>query len=166
MKPGQILVADQDGVQVIKMVGDVRLTLCVSFDQFINSMFKGGLLCSILFDLNEAESIDSTTLGLMAKIALLSKEKCGVMPVVFSTNPSINRLLETMGFEDIFEIIREEQPADHYKHFVSPCKHITDAGVDEESAKERVLEAHHILMQLNDSNRETFRDLINTLEGR
>ena len=36
---GQILVADHQGVYVIKMVGDVRLTLCVSFDH-LNSTCK------------------------------------------------------------------------------------------------------------------------------
>ncbi len=159
MEPGQILVANQEGTQVIKMVGDVRLTLCVSFDKFIESMFSGRNPCSVLFDLTQAEAIDSTTLGLMAKIAILARERCDVVPVVFSTNSGINRLLDTMGFDDIFEIVEE------CKEFSKPCKHLTMADLDEDSAKERVLEAHHILMQLNAANQETFRDLVNTLEG-
>lgn len=158
MQPGQILVADQDNTHVIKMVGDVRLTLCVSFDKFIDSMFKGNRFCSVVFDLTEASAVDSTTLGLMAKIAILSRERCDRTPVVFSTNPTVDRLLETMGFDDIFQIIhsRAECPV--------PCRHL-NPEVDESSARKRVLEAHHILMQLNESNRETFRDLVNTLEG-
>jgi len=159
MQPGQILVAEHDGVHVIKMVGDVRLTLCVSFDKFIDDLFKGEDFCSILFDLTEADAIDSTTLGLMAKIAILSRERCDVVPVVFSTNPSINRLLDTMGFDDIFEIVHEARDC-------GPCKHISMTDADEDSARERVLEAHNILMRLNETNQETFRDLVNTLEGR
>jgi len=159
MQPGQILVADHNGTYVIRMIGDVRLTLCVSFDKFIDSMFQGSDFCSILFDLTDAEAIDSTTFGLMAKIALLSKDRCGIVPVVYSTNPSVNRLLETMGFEDILEIV-------HQPHEVcAPCKHICIADLDEVSAKKRVLEAHSILMQLNEANRETFRDLVNSLEN-
>jgi anti-anti-sigma factor len=160
MQPGQILVAKHEGVHVIRLVGDVRLTLCVSFDKFIEAMFKGEKFCSILFDLTEADAIDSTTLGLMAKIAILSRERCDVVPVVFSTNSGINRLLDTMGFDDIFEIIHEAHD------FKTPCRHLSVADIDEESARERVLEAHNILMRLNESNRETFRDLVNTLEGR
>lgn len=160
MEPGQILVATQEGAQVIKLVGDVRLTLCVSFDKFIESMFNGKSPCSVVFDLTQAIAIDSTTLGLMAKIAILTRERCDVVPVVFSTNSDINRLLETMGFDDIFEIVQEEHA------FSKPCRHLSVADMDEDCAKERVLEAHHILMQMNASNRETFRDLVNTLEGR
>lgn len=160
MEQGQILVANQDDTQVIKLVGDVRLTLCVSFDKFIDSMFSGHTPCRVLFDLTQALAIDSTTLGLMAKIALLTRERCDYVPVVFSTNSSINRLLDTMGFDDIFEIVQEQH------EFSKPCRHLSIDDIDEASAKERVLEAHHILMQLNAANRETFRDLVNTLEGR
>lgn len=161
MQPGQILVAESDGTHVIKLVGDVRLTLCVSFDEFIETMFNGGGICSIVFDLTGACCVDSTTLGLMAKIAILSKERCDIVPVVFSTNPTVNRLLDTMGFDDIFEIV-------HDKHcFDKPCRHLNALDlIDEDSAKERVLEAHSILMQMNESNRNSFRDLVNTLEGR
>jgi anti-anti-sigma regulatory factor len=89
MKTGQILVADHNGVYVIKMMGDVRLTLCISFDQFIDAMFKSENFTSVLFDLSDAEAIDSTTLGLMAKISILGQERRGVIPVILASNPSI-----------------------------------------------------------------------------
>ncbi|TQV78708.1 STAS domain-containing protein [Exilibacterium tricleocarpae] len=158
MQPGQILVAEHDGVYVIKMVGDVRLTLCISFDQFIDSMLEDSDFCSILFDLTGAEAIDSTTLGLMAKISILGNQRRGIVPVVVSTNPSINRLLESMGFEDIFEIIHEPAAA------VTDATCLPVAEVSEQVVKGKVLEAHRILMGLNETNRETFRDLVKSLE--
>lgn len=159
MRPGQILVADHDGVYVIKMVGDVRLTLCISFDQFIDNMLNQANFSAVLFDLSDAEAIDSTTLGLMAKISLQGQDRHGVNPVVLSTNPSINRLLETMGFHDIFTIVSELQTP------VNP-EHALVAEVTEESqVKDRVLEAHKILMGLNRENRETFRNLVKMLES-
>lgn len=159
MKPGQILVADHSGVYVIKMIGDVRLTLCISFDQFIDTMFKSEAFTSVLFDLSEAEAIDSTTLGLMAKISILGQERRGITPVILASNPSIHRILQTMGFGDIFSIVDRldspalaEQPLDCVK-----C--------DEQEVKEKVLEAHKILMGLNASNADTFRNLVNMLEN-
>lgn len=160
MQPGQILVADTGSRQVIKLVGDVRLTLCVSFDKFISTLFKRNSVQPVVFDLTEATAIDSTTLGLMAKIALFSQERGATLPLVFSTDPSIDRLLETMGFGDIMEIVHERHTCG------TPTQRLNPAGINEESARERVLEAHHILMDLNESNRETFRDLVRTLEGR
>jgi anti-anti-sigma factor len=159
MKAGQILVADHSGVYVIKMLGDVRLTLCISFDQFIDGMFKSENFTSVLFDLSEAEAIDSTTLGLMAKISILGQERQGITPVILASNPSIHRILQTMGFGDIFTIVDKldapllaEQP-------------LNCARCDEQEVKEKVLEAHKILMGLNASNADTFRNLVNMLEN-
>lgn len=160
MRPGQILVADHDGVYVIKMLGDVRLTLCISFDQFIDTMFSRDDFSEVMFDLSEAEAIDSTTLGLMAKIALQGREQRGITPVVYSTNESINRLLQTMGFHEIFTIVKDlESP-------LEPAQPLPADTSEEYQVKEKVLEAHKILMGLNKENRETFRNLVKMLEER
>lgn len=159
MKAGQILVADHNGVYVIKMVGDVRLTLCISFDQFIDAMFKSENFTSVLFDLSDAEAIDSTTLGLMAKISILGQDRRGVMPVILASNPSIQRILQTMGFGDIFTII------DKLDAPVLAQQPLNCINCDEQEVKEKVLEAHKILMGLNANNADTFRNLVNMLES-
>lgn len=159
MKTGQILVADHNGVYVIKMLGDVRLTLCISFDQFIDAMFKSESFTSVLFDLSDAEAIDSTTLGLMAKISILGQERRGIMPVILASNPSIQRILQTMGFADIFTIV------DKLDAPVLAEQPLNCINCDEQEVKEKVIEAHKILMGLNASNADTFRNLVNMLEN-
>ncbi|MCE3252919.1 MAG: anti-sigma factor antagonist [Cellvibrio sp.] len=159
MKAGQILVADHNGVYVIKMVGDVRLTLCISFDQFIDAMFKSENFTSVLFDLSDAEAIDSTTLGLMAKISILGQDRRGIVPVILASNPSIQRILQTMGFGDIFTII------DKLDAPVLAQQPLNCINCDEQEVKEKVLEAHKILMGLNANNADTFRNLVNMLES-
>lgn len=158
MRPGQILVADHLGVYIIKMIGDVRLTLCISFDKFINAMLAELNFSSVLFDLSEAEAVDSTTLGLMAKISLLAQEKRGITPLILATNASIQRILQTMGFADIFTIV------DKLEVEFSPEKNLTAIECDENQVKEKVIEAHKILMGLNANNHETFRNLVAMLE--
>lgn len=159
MKPGQILVADHQGVYVIKMLGDVRLTFCVSFDQFIDSMFSDSEFSSVIFDLSNAEAIDSTTLGLMAKISILSQEHFQIVPIVLATNPSIQRILQTMGFADIFTIV-EKLDAPMLAERELHC-----GTADEQAVKARVLEAHKILMGMNEKNADAFRDLVNMLQN-
>ena len=159
MRPGQILVADHAGVYVIKMAGDVRLTLCISFDQFIDAMLASPVFSSVLFDLSAAEAVDSTTLGLMAKISLLAQEKREVTPVILATNASIQRILDTMGFADIFTIVNKLEVD------IAPDKVLTPIECDEQEVKEKVLEAHKILMSLNEKNHETFKNLVNMLEN-
>ena len=158
MRPGQILVADHVGVYIIKMTGDVRLTLCISFDRFINTMLAEPNFSSVLFDLSEAEAVDSTTLGLMAKISLLAQEKRDITPLILATNASIQRILQTMGFADIFTIV------DKLEVEFTPEKNLTAIECDENQVKEKVLEAHKILMGLNEKNHETFRNLVAMLE--
>jgi anti-anti-sigma factor len=158
MNPGQILVADHQGVYVIKLKGDVRLNFCISFDQFIDAMLADPLLASILFDLADAEAVDSTTLGLMAKISLLSQEKRNITPVILANNSSIKRVLHSMGFADIFSIV------DKLDSSLTPSRSLCCDDQNALVIKERVIEAHKILMSLNEQNADTFKNLVKMLE--
>jgi len=164
MSSGEIKVAEHDGVYVIKMEGDVRLTLCLSFDEFIENMFEAPNFCSVVFDLSAAEAIDSTTLGLMAKISIKGRAHHYKDPTVVSSNPSITRLLGSMGFEDIFRIV---DGPDHIRseNLSSGGMPLAENVKDEQLVQERVLEAHKLLMAMNDANHDTFRELVDTLEN-
>lgn len=158
MQSGQIFVAEIDGANVIKFVGDVRLTLCISFDNFIDHMYRKSQCSSVLFDLRDAASIDSTTLGLMAKISILFQDRFHKLPIVVSPDEGINHLLDSMGFDDIFEIVPSiDQEFENIEQ-------LPEEGIDEDSARSKVIEAHKILMSLNEENRNEFHDLINSLE--
>ncbi len=157
---GRILVADHLGVYVIKMVGDVRLTLCVSFDQYIETLFGKNDFCTILFDLSDVEGLDSTTLGLIAKIAVKSENIKNIQPMIICSSLDVIKLLTSMGIDSVCQII-DSPPSDY-------CPTQTFSGLsvcddDEGVVKEKVLEAHCVLMGLNDSNHETFKDLVQTL---
>ena len=158
MNKGVIRVADHEGVYVIKMSGDVRLTLCLSFDGFIDEMFGAENFCSVMFDLCDAQAIDSTTLGLMAKISIGARTLGYENPIVVSSNPSITRLLVSMGFEDIFNIVREADCG------IGAGKKLSEQLAPENEVQRRVLDAHKILVDLNAKNENTFRELIESLE--
>ncbi len=158
MKSDTIYVAEHEGVNVIRMVGDVRLTLCLSFDAFIDHILSQKNFKSVVFDLTQARAIDSTTLGLMAKIAILGQRKQHPKPLVISSDTGITRLLVSMGFEDIFHIV------DHADMHVQADIPLA-ANIEEEQAiKNTILNAHKTLSEMNDLNEQTFKELINTLE--
>ncbi|TVZ38402.1 anti-anti-sigma factor [Alteromonadaceae bacterium 2753L.S.0a.02] len=163
MSSGDIKVAEHEGVYVIKMEGDVRLTLCLSFDEFIEKMFDAPDFCSVVFDLSDAEAIDSTTLGLMAKISIKGRALHFDDPTVVSSNPSITRLLASMGFEDIFNIVESAQALARVTP--QPAVVLDEKIYDERSVQARVIEAHKLLMAMNDANHDTFRELVDTLEN-
>lgn len=161
MNRGVIRVASHDGVYVIKMEGDVRLTLCISFDDFINNMFSAENFCSVMFDLCDSQAIDSTTLGLMAKISIGARAQGYEMPIVVSDNPSITRLLVSMGFDDIFNIVGETNMQVARIEGGALAENITP----ESDIQRKVLEAHRTLVQLNARNANTFKELIESLEN-
>ncbi len=158
MSTGTIQFAEQDGTFVLKFVGEVRLTLCSALDATIERIFKACNFSSIVIDLTEAHSIDSTTLGLLAKLSILSRKTVGLLPTVVTTHPDISRLLESMGFDQVFNIVDRPLPC-------PDClADLPEQDQSEEVVKAKVLEAHRILMDLNESNRTAFRDLVSALE--
>ncbi|MEE4361120.1 MAG: STAS domain-containing protein [Pseudomonadales bacterium] len=159
MDSGRILVGDHDGVYVIKFVGDVRVTLCATMDAFLRGLLEREDFRSVIVDLQETSGIDSTSLGLLAKLSLETQRRFGVVPTLVSTNPDITRVLTAMGFGDVFHIL--ESPLTE----TGQLGELPRIESDEEAMRQRVIDAHRTLMQLNESNRNCFRDLVLALEG-
>lgn len=154
---GRIQMAEQGGVYVLRFIGDVRLNLCSSLDDSIDAIFRSSNYASVVIDLTSAENLDSTTLGILAKLSLRARAAGCLLPTVIITSPDIRRLLESMGFEQLFNIVDSPVPCPECLHDL-PIQ-----AVSEDEVKRRVLEAHRILMSLNEHNRQAFRDLVNSL---
>lgn len=159
MNTGRIQFAEAEGTFVLKFIGDVRLTLCAALDAYIEKIFSALHFDAIVIDLSETEAIDSTSLGLLAKLSILSQQKVGFMPTLVSQHDDMNRLLQSMGFDQVFNIVSEPQPTD------ADLRDLPGQMLSEALVKDKVLEAHRILMDLNEHNREAFRDLVSTLES-
>ena len=156
---GQILVGEHEANYLIKMVGDVRVTLCTSLNQYISTIFKRDSVDSVLIDLREAEGLDSTTLGLLAKLALHSKRKYGIVPLLFCTNEGILKTLNVMALAELFDIVSSAN-ADEIPLSELPC------NPDEERARLDVLEAHKLLIEINPGCEAEFLDLLSYLEDK
>ena len=158
MSDCRISAASNEGAHVLKLEGDVRLTMCTALDHYFQSMFAEPGFVSVWVDVTEADGLDSTTLGMLAQLAIQTKERFAFRPAIFSTNPSIDRLLDTMGFNQLFERRSECCNTDAAIQEIPavPC----EAG----EVKRQVLEAHRTLMSMSDDNADAFKDLVSTLE--
>lgn len=159
MSTGKIQFAEAEGTFVLKFIGDVRLTLCAALDAYIEKIFSALTFESIIIDLTETEGIDSTSLGLLAKLSILSKQKVGLLPTLVSDHEDMNRLLYSMGFDQVFNIVSQAAPSN------AELEDLPGQILSEELVRDKVLEAHRILMNLNENNREAFRDLVSSLES-
>ena len=158
MSDCRICAASNEGAHVLKLEGAVRLTMCTALDQYFQSMFAEPGFMSVWVDVTEADGLDSTTLGMLAQLAIQTKERFDFRPAIFSTNPSIDRLLDTMGFDQLFERRSECCNTD------SAIEEIPSVPCEEGEVKKQVLEAHRTLMSISDENADAFKDLVSSLE--
>jgi anti-anti-sigma factor len=159
MQSGKIEVATNEGTYVVKLSGDVRLNLCSALESYLDDMFLDEAFKTVLIDLSDAEGVDSTTLGQLAKISIISQEKFSLIPSIISPREDITRILLSMGFDKVFYLIGDipEQ--------ISELNELTCEKVDEEFMREKVIDAHKILMSLNEKNKNTFQELVDCLQA-
>jgi anti-anti-sigma factor len=158
MQSGKIEVANNEGTYVIKLSGDVRLNLCSALESYLDEMFLDKSFETVLIDLSEAEGVDSTTLGQLAKISIISQEKFGLIPSIISPREDITRILLSMGFDKVFYLIGDVPDE------ISELNELTCEKVNEEIMRDKVIDAHEILMSLNDDNKDAFQELVDCLQ--
>ncbi len=162
MQSGRILYGIYEGTYVLKLLGEVRVPLCASLDGFLERMFHDQKLSSVLIDLSETSLVDSTTLGLLAKIPVYLRQHARGKPVILSSNPDVTRILRSMGFEQIFVLLEHVQPAD------TPVVSMDELPADQQDqhdVTEKVIDAHRRLMAMNQANHLAFKDLVQALEA-
>ena len=160
MSQGQILISDKADHYLIKLVGDLRLTLSGSLNRYMDVLFGNNNVQSMVVDMLDAKAVDSTTLGLIAKLGLHCREQYQMNVKLFCQNPSIIRTLECMSFDEIIDIF--QQSPDEFDAELR-CLDAVTSEVDE--VRQQVLEAHKLLIKLNPKNGAEFTDLINALEA-
>ncbi|BES71273.1 STAS domain-containing protein [Marinobacter nanhaiticus D15-8W] len=158
MSSYKILQAEQQGIYVLKFIGEIRLNLCSTLDSLVESITSNPEFRTVVIDLTETDIIDSTTLGLLAKIAMAAEKRSHFLPTLISTNPDVTRIITSMGFDKIFIIVRE--PASR----IEELEEIPVLRASEQQVRDKVLDAHRILMGMNSRNREEFKNLVRALE--
>ena len=161
MTPGKILVADSMGDYLLKLSGDVRVTLCGTLNRHIETIFGSKNVKQVVVDMLDADCLDSTTLGLLAKLGLHCRKNYGINIQVFCENASILRTLECMSFDEIFDIFQDVPDIKEHIHLHS----IQIENSDIDAVRLQVLEAHKLLIELSPGNSREFTDLIRALES-
>ncbi len=160
MQMGKILFAVHQGTYVLKLEGEVRVPLCASLDLFLERMFRDERLGGVFIDLSDSSMVDSTTLGLLAKISVFLQSHAKEKAVILSTQEDVTRILKSMGFERVFVILENQTDYDHEDLAEMPVVNSSDKEVTH-----RVIEAHRTLMAMNNENHQTFLNLVEALEN-
>ena len=124
-------------------------------------MTEGKLLSASTNDTYVVKLVGDVRVPLVAKLCIRAKSLCSVLPVIYTPNTDMTRLLNSMGFENI-AIMSSTQPFDSADLTPIECE---STCCDNETAKNHVLEAHRTLMTLCDGNEAKFADLVAQLEA-
>ena len=161
MEAGTAFYVKQGTVFLIKLVGDIRYTMGCALGDFLDDLFARADFDDIVVDLTETHSIDSTSLGLLAKIANFSREHFSRKTTLLSTNADVNQVLDTMGFYEIF-IIRDtgETISAALQQLASqaPCS--------KEDLTRIVFEAHRTLSEINPRNQQAFQGVLDSMRAK
>lgn len=159
MQSGEVFAGCEDKTFYLRMTGDVRLTWSVSLEDYCRHVFQTQSIEFVVIDLCQVKNLDSTTLGILAKIAIAAKADLGRMPEIYVQDADIERLLMSMGFNAIF-VLHNSMPRLLPRLTRLP---LLDASASE--MQETVIDAHRTLMAMNKQNSDQFESLVSTLKS-
>lgn len=156
---GEVLFSVYQHQYFIIIKGDLRYSQGNSFYNFIKNMLEDYENHeNFLIDLRECTFLDSTNLGLLAKIANYAIKNNKPKPVILSTNPEINTLLESVGFDSVFFVTAENIVVEQDGVVIDQTK------AEESNISTMILDAHKELVNINAKNKDTFKDVIHLFE--
>ncbi|MBK1721822.1 STAS domain-containing protein [Thiocystis violacea] len=158
MTEGRARYARRDGTWLIKLEGDVRHPLSRGLNALLDQIFADAELRRVLVDLSETETIDSTNLGVLARIANHMVKQGRSRPTLIAPDPDIQTILRSVCFDRIFHILSHSPPS------AGDLDDLPDLAPDERATLTLMLGAHRRLSALDAGNELQFRDLIHLLE--
>lgn len=160
MEAGTAFYVRQGNTYILKLVGDIRYTMGCALGDFLNDLFARADYDDIMVDLTEAHSIDSTSLGLLARIANFNRERFHHKTTLLSNNTDVNQVLDNLGFYDIFDI------RDTGETISAKLRQLAIQEPAKDELTRIVYEAHRTLSEINPQNREAFKCVIEHLRAK
>ena len=158
MSAGKILAAEYRHMAMLKFVGEVRVVMSSTLDNYCNNLYRRGILDAMVVDMSETRSIDSTALGMLAKMSIQLRNRFNVMPTIVSPNADITKILRSMSFDMICNIV-DNVP----KQQAQFCE-LAVQKESESTVRDKVIDAHLTLMAMSEANRLEFQDLVSALK--
>ncbi len=155
---GSIFAARIDDIEYIKFFGTVRYSHCGGLESHIDSLFENKDFDEVVIDLEDAEILDSTALGLVARIAIELKKYSEHKPVIFLSRGELSNILRRVCFDQVFNIIVDHNNPEH-----GELRELTSQPQNEERVLERVVSAHKHLAKIDKGNEALYRDITGAL---
>ncbi|MGC4087717.1 MAG: STAS domain-containing protein [Polyangiaceae bacterium] len=159
MTLGHVTHAQKQGFHVLRYFGTVNFLLAPGIQNFVDHLIEDGSVSGLIFDLSSASSLDSTNLGLMARVNERLIDKGAANSVIISGNEDIDVVLRSMGFDRTFDMLSSDANGDD---FVSET--IETPSPSSVELRRTMLDAHHALVRMSDTGKREFEAVVACLE--
>lgn len=158
MDQNDVLYVLENRCLYLNMIGEIRHTLCVGLDTLIRQLIQQDQVDKFVVDLRQASFLDSTSLGIIARMARDMHSKSSDKPILISTNEDVNQILNSVQFNSITQIVKnwDNLPDQYYE--------ISIHTNQPRSPREIILESHKELSRISEDNLDKFVGVIKSLE--
>ena len=156
---GTYEVALHQGRYFLKLSGHLGFSSSVPFAEIIQVIADAEECSGTLIDLLDVDMIDSTHLGLIARLALESQQKLGQQLTIISTGKHVTQALKTTGLQHLALVL------DAHQGEVPTVECIQSLPVAKQTVAQVMLEAHQTLMSLNQENKSAYQNVVTMLQS-
>jgi anti-anti-sigma factor len=160
MSDGRVFHALRDGHHVLRYAGRADYLLAPAIERFAEGLFGSGAPVGLIFDLRQARMLDSTNLGLIARLGARADEAGGHCAIV-STNDDVTDVLRSMGMAAMFPIL----PGDPLVDEAGPEEELALEPTSQRELMRTMLEAHRVLARIDENDSAGFRAVVEGLES-
>ena len=158
-RTGTYQVALHQGTYFLKLSGHLGFSSSVPFAKIIEVIGDAPDCTGALIDLRDVDMIDSTHLGLIARLALEAQSKLGQQLTIVSTGKHVPHALKTTGLQHLALVI------DAHHGEIPAVELIQSLPASKRSVAQVMLEAHQTLISLNQDNKNTYQDVVAMLQN-
>jgi anti-anti-sigma factor len=161
-----------ESTSVLKLTGPIRFVAAQALRQFVDALIAEVDHGGVLIDLRRVDVIDSTGMGLLARIGRTSLQRFGRRAVIACPNNDVATCLRSVAFDELFVMLEAypfdddgrtlaEVPLGNGNGNVNACGNVAD----ELGLGRVILEAHRDLASVSERNLAAYRDVIAALEA-
>jgi anti-anti-sigma factor len=152
-----------DHTAVVELRGELRYATANALRSFADDLIATEKVDVVLVDLSQATFIDSTGLGLIARIGRRALSRSGRRAIIVCPDGDVASTLRSAALDELFVMV-EEPPFD-WQPRLEEVTLAAPQTEDSTSLGRMILEAHRDLAGLSARNREEYRDVIAALEA-
>jgi len=158
MASGTARYAREGGTWFLQLGGDLRHPLGPALNALLDRAFADPGFEQMVVDLSDAENIDSTCLGILARIGKQARQSGRAQPTIISNNDDISELLLAVCFDRLFTLVNARGLVGERMQPVPAPQ------TDTAAALELVLAAHRRLCEIDARNHSAFQEVVTALE--